>query len=125
VRTLHRKELADYLRNKINGKGWSYRDVAGRSGGLISHSAVADIINEKYSEISTTTIKGLAVAFNVEETEIISIASGNLVKADPEHQGNRLAMIGLRFNNLPADRQPQAVPIIDILEREIERLENE
>lgn len=63
-------KISDFVRQVIADKDLSYRKVANSSGGLITHSTVSDVINERISDLTTQTIAGLAKGLGVTETEI-------------------------------------------------------
>ena len=101
VKTLQ-EQLADYVRRVIAEKELNYREVARRSGGLISHSTVYDIINERNKNVSTKTLQGLAKGLGVSEDELFAVARGKSESGDLQLNEMRLLEY---FRQLSPDNQ--------------------
>lgn len=93
--------LPDYIRRVISEKNLNYREVARRSGGAITHSAVHDIINGRSKDYKVSTLKGLAKGLEVSEEEIFAVARGKSVDA-PRVRAQKLIEF---FEGLPTDKQ--------------------
>jgi len=110
-----RESLADYLRRVIRDKDLSYRKVAQRSGGRVSHATISDIINGRQKDVKTETLRGLAQGLDVPEEEIFAVARGAPVEYE-----NPLDEVYVLFNGWAEaseeDRQETLVAIRMIAE---------
>lgn len=68
--------LSEWLRRKRNETGWSYPEIARRSGGLVSQGTASNIVNNRYKTVDASTVRGLAKAFEITEQELWDIANG-------------------------------------------------
>src|SRR5215467_2277798 len=68
--------LSEYVRAVLGAKNLNYREVARRSGGLISHATVGDVINNPGRRVSVETLKALAKGLGVPEDELLVVAAG-------------------------------------------------
>jgi hypothetical protein len=68
--------LSEWLRRKKNETGWSYSDIASRSGGLVSVATASNVIVKRYDHVDAKTVKGLAKAFEITEQELWDIVNG-------------------------------------------------
>jgi len=68
--------LAEWPRLKRRETGWSYPEIAKRSGGLVSQGTAANIVNKRYDTVDARTVKGLANAFEITEQELWDIVNG-------------------------------------------------
>ncbi len=107
--------LADYVRTVIAQKGLNYREVALRSGGLITHSTVYDIINHRSSNPKTQTIKGLAKGLGVTEEELSAVARGKSPN-DKKVIDEKFENLSLKFNGLPASKKERADALYDFID---------
>lgn len=104
------EKIGPYIAQLIKDKGLNYREVARRSNGAISHSAVGDIINGRVSDIGIETLRGLARGLGVPERELLDVAIGH---GDPNsYLESRLLHL---FNQLPLEQQKDVVAIVDAL----------
>ena len=69
-------KLKELMRRIIAEKGLNYREVARRSRGLISHSTVGDILNDRNLNPSIEALQGLARGLGVTEEEVFAVARG-------------------------------------------------
>jgi transcriptional regulator with XRE-family HTH domain len=110
-----RQRLAAFVREKMKEGSLSYREIARRSRGLISHSTVADIVNERYRDISTSTLRGLARGLGVPEPDMFAIGHGRAAEAGEDPRELNLLIY---FRNLPAERQADLLRIARMFNRE-------
>jgi transcriptional regulator with XRE-family HTH domain len=68
--------LSEWLRLRKTETGWSFPEIARRSGGLLSQGTPSNVINKRYDTVDTRTIKGLAKAFEITEPELWDIVNG-------------------------------------------------
>ena len=116
--------LADFVRAELAIKGLKYRDVAERSGGLISHSAVYDIINGRSLNPKTDTLKALAKGLGVAEELIFAAARGKSPNGEKiAHE--QFENLSLKFSGIPSTKKERAQALLDMLDREFDRLANE
>jgi transcriptional regulator with XRE-family HTH domain len=69
-------KLSDYVRDVMKEKRLSYRDVAQKSGGLISHTTVNDVVNNNRTVLMNDTLTALAKGLDVPEDEVFRVARG-------------------------------------------------
>jgi transcriptional regulator with XRE-family HTH domain len=68
--------LASFVSRILTEKNLSYRQVAARSGGQISHATVADIANAQRFDIKKDTLIALARGLDVPADDIFRVARG-------------------------------------------------
>jgi transcriptional regulator with XRE-family HTH domain len=68
--------LAEWLSLKRKETGWSYPEIARRSGGLVSQGTAANVANKRYDTVDAKTVQGLAKAFQTTEQELWDIVNG-------------------------------------------------
>ncbi len=117
-------KISDFVRETIHEKSLSYRKVAERSGGLITHSTVSDVVNERVKNLSSQTIAGLARGLGVTEQEIFDIVRGKNLNNESVVD-EQFENLGLKFSGLPPSKKEKAKPLIELMDRELERLANE
>lgn len=116
--------LAEYLRREIYERGLSYRKVADRSGGLVSHSTVSAIINGDQKKVSTEILSAIAKGMGIPAEEIFAVARGKSPKGI-KIQDERFELLSLKFKSLPKSKRAKIEPLVELLERELERLTHE
>jgi transcriptional regulator with XRE-family HTH domain len=107
-----RETLSDYLRRIIRDKDLSYRKVAQRSGGRVSHATISDIINGRQKDIKTETLIGIARGLGVLEEELFAIARGKSVSGDL--QLNELRLLEY-FRSLSEESQEDVLTYLEML----------
>jgi transcriptional regulator with XRE-family HTH domain len=117
-----RENLGDYLRRVINEKNLTYRQVAERSGGRISHAAISDIISGKTKEIKSSTISALAKGLGVSEEEIFAVIRGKSPTDDPDYKNWKYAALFDDAKKLSPEQMRQFETIMDIARREVTRM---
>lgn len=119
-----RETLQEYVRRVMLEKGLSGYTVERDSGSQISQSQVNRIQNGEVSNPSATKLKALAKGLSVSESELFAVARGITEDAGViAHE--RLQTIGFAYENMPKKKKAKADYLIDMLEREIARIENE
>lgn len=68
--------LAEWLNLKKRASGWSYPEIARRSGALVSQGTAANVANKRYDTVDARTVQGLAKAFEVSEQELWDVVNG-------------------------------------------------
>lgn len=99
--------LAGYVSAKRKALNLSNRDIADRSGGLISHATAANIGNNSQKGIDLSSIFGLANAFNVPVEEVIAAAQGKEFKTSKE----KLEKLAFYFSPLTEAAQEHLLEI--------------
>lgn len=129
-----REKLHDYVRRVISEQRLSYRVVSQRSGGRISATTISDIINQRVKDIRTETLLALAHGLGVPEEEVLAAASGKpaieeSVSEDTDPTRKTLEKLPLKFDRtipgLPADKRVNVAALIELLDRELDRLNRE
>jgi hypothetical protein len=68
--------LSEWLRLKKRETGWSFPEIAQRSGGLLSQGTPSNVINKRYDTVDAKTVRGLAKVFEITEQELWDIVNG-------------------------------------------------
>ena len=123
----YQEDLADYVRRVMKEKELTHRQVetqSKRDGSQgIAHSYISKIISRSVSNLSTEKLKALAKGLQVSEDEVFARARGQ--KPDPIAESNKLLEAAHKFDALPELKRPAVEPLIDILNRELDRLARE
>lgn len=117
-----RENLGDYLRRVISEKNLTYRQVAERSGGRISHAAISDIISGKTKEIKSSTITALARGLGVPEEEIFAVIRGKSPTDDPDYKNWKYAALFDDAKRLTPEQMEKFENIMEIARREVTRM---
>jgi transcriptional regulator with XRE-family HTH domain len=125
VVTKERESLADYVRRVRREKDLSLNDVRIQSGYQIVNSYVSRIENGQVINVGLEKLRALAKGLGVSEEELFSVARGKLPSEDPEFNKSRFAELALKFDRLPPDSRIDVEALINLLDRELERLARE
>ena len=117
-----RESLPDYIRRVVNEKGLTYREVARRSGGGITAPSISAIISGQTRNIKSSTITALAKGLGVSAEEVFAIARGKSTSGDLQLNEIRLLEY---FRLLPADKQDDALIILEAISRRYGNVEAE
>lgn len=135
--TKSKEELADYVRRIRQEKGLSVQEVenaARRAGFKISRSYVSQIENRYILSVTAAKLQALARGLGVSEDEVFDVARG---KSEPEGNSSKdkdptrktLERLPLKFDRtipgLPADKRINVAALIDLLDKELDRLSRE
>lgn len=113
--------LSDFVRLEMESRNWSTYDIVRESAGLIkSNSTAWNVLNCRGKEVKDKTLRGLARAFKVPEKQLFDIYLGNSKERAAEN--NRLIEMAHKFDALPPKKRMKAEPLIDVLNRELDRL---
>lgn len=104
--------LSELVRTVMNEKGLNYRQVAERSGDLISHTTVFDVVNLRSKDVKAKTLRGLAKGLGVSEEEIFAVVRGKTTSG--ELAFDELRMLEL-YRMLPPDKRLEAVAHLEVL----------
>ncbi len=109
------EDLADFVRRVRKSAGLSTREVANRSGGLISHGYVSQIENRigVSDGISPRRLLGLARGLGISIEEVVAVALGFPLS---ELAAQQTRLIGF-FNTLPEDKQSEALDFMKMFSR--------
>lgn len=118
------ESLADYVSRMMREKDLSSYAVERYSGGAISQSHAYRIATGAVTTPSAKSLKALAKGLSVPEGELFAVARG-ITESAGVIADERLQTIGFRYGNMPKKKRQKADYIIDLLEREIQRIENE
>ena len=120
-----RETLADYVRRVRQEKSLSLNDVRVRSGYQIANSYISRIENAEVTNVVLEKLRSLAKGLGVPEEEVFAIARGKLPSEDPNFDKSRFAELALKFDKLPPDKRIDVEALINLLDREIERINRE
>lgn len=126
--------LPNYVRRIRTEKKLSTVDVERQSGNRISDSYVTRIENGYVKNVSPEKLKALAKGLGVSEDEIFDIARGKPLneqsgteEKDPARK--TLEKLPLKFDRtipgLPPDKRVNVAALIELLDRELDRLNRE
>lgn len=115
--------LGEKIRKARKNKGFTLKELAEKIN--VTHSALSQIENEK-NEASKKTLIALAKELNDNFGE--AWLDEHLVKNlnnDTNQIDERFEIMSLKFDNLKGNKKVKAEVLIDVLERELDRLANE
>lgn len=117
-----RKELAEFVTHRMAELNLSNYDVERRSGNAISHGTVWNIQNERVKTIEDDTITALAKALDVEADDLFALTREPAPQINSEAE-KKLERIALRFGRIKKpEAQSKAHDLLDLIDRELERL---
>jgi transcriptional regulator with XRE-family HTH domain len=113
--------LAEFVRRVRNEKGLSTLDVEKLSKFEISDGYVSRIENNGVKNVSPEKLSALAKGLNVTEEEIFAVARQ---KQPNEHAKTeeRFAMLSTKFSELTGQNRLKAEILLEVLERELGRM---
>lgn len=120
--------LSDYVRLKLIEKDLTTRDVQERSssgGEKITQSYVSQIVSGTAKNLTLTKLRALARGLGVPIEEVISKAYGETYQDDIAFAESRFADAYYKFEGLSEEHKQSIIYLLEILEREIERLRKE
>ncbi|MDQ1592976.1 MAG: hypothetical protein QOG71_3603 [Pyrinomonadaceae bacterium] len=116
-------DLSDYLRRKLNeDETLTLRKIEERSGGKITHSYLSKILNRVVKNPSVEKLQAIAKGLGVSDDEVLAAVRGKRPEDDPDFLKSRLGLLSLKFNKIPIDKRVNVEALIDLLDREVERL---
>jgi transcriptional regulator with XRE-family HTH domain len=119
-----RLTLGEFVRKTRTDKGLSVADVSERSGGKISTSYISKLELEPRVNPSIPKIQALAKGLGVTESEITAIVRGQNADKDSVIT-EQFENLSLKFSGLPSSKKEKAQALIELMDRELERLANE
>lgn len=121
---MKQETLGEFITRMLSEKNLSMYQVEKRTHGAISQSYANRIKNGQIPTPSAAKLSALAKGLGVPESELLAAAGiGKPSQVDIAHE--RLAHIESIYQGMPKTKQEKADYLIEILEREIERLLNE
>jgi transcriptional regulator with XRE-family HTH domain len=117
--------LGSYVRLKLIENDLTTRDVEERSAAgseKITQSYVSQIVSGTAKNLTLIKLRALARGLGVPVAEVISKAYGETEEDDPAFAQSRFAELYYKFEELNDVNKQGIIYLIDILEREIERL---
>jgi transcriptional regulator with XRE-family HTH domain len=103
--------LSEYVRAVMNEKGLNYRQVAERSGDLISHTTVFDVVNLRSKDVKAKTLRGLAKGLGVSEEEVFAVVRGKTTSGDLAFDELRLLEL---YRMLPPERRLETIAHLEV-----------
>lgn len=122
-----REALAEYVRRLMEERNWSTYDVVRESGGLItSNGTVWNVVNLRVKDVKERTLRGLAKAFKLPEPNIFEVYYGKkrFGEADLEDD-EEVAALFYKYKNLTEEDKKEIRRLISVVDREIDRMEEE
>ncbi len=121
------EKIGDFVKRIRNEKDLTVADVSkasNRKGESISTSYINKIENEPNVNMSYPKIQALARGLGVTETEIISRISG--IRQDSKGvDKEKFENLALKFSGIPSTKKERAQALLEMLDREFDRLANE
>lgn len=100
----------------------NYRQVADRSGGLISHTTVFDVVNLRSKDVKAKTLRGLAKGLGVSEDEIFSVTRGKSPADNPEFKKWKFASLFDEAEQLTPEQMAKFEILMEMARREVQRM---
>lgn len=117
------EDLSDYLRRKLNeDETLTLRKIEERSGRKITHSYLSKILNRVVKNPSVEKLQAIAKGLGVPDDEVLAAVRGKRPEDDPHFLKSRLGLLSLKFDKIPIDKRVNVEALIDLLDREVERL---
>lgn len=116
--------LAEYVTRVMREENLSGYQIEERSRPKITQSYVNRIKNGTDTNPSLPKLEGLATGMGRPFTEVLAAARGEEPHTD-EITHERLASINFAYEGMPKKKRAKAEPLIEMLEREIRRIESE
>jgi transcriptional regulator with XRE-family HTH domain len=120
-----RETLSDYVRLKLIENNLTTREVQERSvsaGEKITQSYVSQIVSGTAKNLTLSKLRALARGLGVPIEEVISRAYGETYQDDLAFAESRFADVYYKFEELRDEHKQHVIYLLDILDREIERL---
>jgi transcriptional regulator with XRE-family HTH domain len=117
--------LAGFVRNTMEEKNLTLRDVERNSGKTITHSYVNKIKNGISTNPSSSTLRALARGLKVDEEKLFAIARGQNLNSEEDVERIELEAMYRKRKNLSPARKEAFRRILDMVDRELDRLYEE
>lgn len=116
--------LADYLARKMRELNISGYEIERRSQPKVTQSYINRIRIGVVKNPSVLKLRGIAHGLGVPASEMLAAAAG--VDANPpDISDERLSAISFAYEGMPKKKRQKADAVIEMLEREINRIESE
>lgn len=116
------EDLSEYVRRIRAAKDLSTTDVENNSGRKISDAYVTQIENRRVKNVSPEKLKALAKGLGITEDEIFAVARGQAPEDSEKFKDSRFALLSLKFDKIPPDQRVNVEALIELLDRELDRL---
>jgi transcriptional regulator with XRE-family HTH domain len=113
--------LDGFVRRIMKEKDLTLSDVELRAEGNISDSYVSGISAGNITNLSIAKLRALARGLGVAEAQIFSVACGISFPEVEEFRESDFGQLFLKYTELTDDDKEQLCPILDMLDREIDR----
>lgn len=117
--------LAGFVRKTMEEKNLTLRDVERNSGKTITHSYVNKIKNGISTNPSSSTLRALARGLKVDEEKVFAIARGQKLISEEDIDRIELEAMYRKRKNLSPARKEAFRRILDMVDRELDRLYEE
>lgn len=117
-----RETLADLVRRVRKEKGLSLMAVRVASGYHLATSYISRIENGDVTNVGLEKLKALAKGLGLSEEQVIAAATGRAPENDPGFTKSRFGLLSLKFDKVPHDRRVNVEALLDLLDRELDRL---
>lgn len=113
--------LGEFVQRVINSKGLTYRQVAARSGGEISHSYISKIVSGSAENLTASKLRALAKGIDEVEEKLFAVARGESTENGNDFEQSEIAALFYDYKNLSDGDQQELKAIWDMLKADIKR----
>jgi len=118
-----REALAEFVRLQMEERNWSTYDVVRESSGLItSNGTVWNVVNLRVKDVKEKTLRGIAKAFKVPDTEVFEIYYGKKqLTSDDLEDDESIAALFYEYKELTEEDKQELRTTMEIVRQEIRR----
>lgn len=116
------ESLAEFVKRVRLEKGFSLVAVHERSGGEIAASYVSRIENGQVTNPTHKKLSALAAGLGISEDNVFAVARGQKYEDSEDFKSSRFASMALKFSKIPSGKRISVDQLIEILDRELDRL---
>jgi transcriptional regulator with XRE-family HTH domain len=117
-----KETLSEYVRRVMREKKLTFKDVEERSRNTVKIGTVSDIVQERTTNPTVSTLKALAKGLGQPEPEVFAVARGESLTEDPEYRRWKYASLFDDSNKLTPEQMRRFETIMDIARREVTRM---
>ncbi|MEW6213322.1 MAG: helix-turn-helix transcriptional regulator [Acidobacteriota bacterium] len=118
---MKREKLSDFVRRAMNERSLTFRQVAARSGGVVSHGTINKIVNGHQEDLEATTLIGLAKGLGVPSEQLLAVIEGKGPKTQEEAEDQEIAALFHRYKRLKPEDKRELRSLIQAIDDAIER----
>ena len=118
-----REALAEYVDSQMRARNWSFGDVARESGSFkLSTGTIWNVVNQRVKDVKENTLRGLAKAFKVSETEVFEIYYGKKkIGGHDLADDEEIAALFYEYKDLTNEDKEELRTVMEMVRQEIRR----